>query len=201
MMARGIAGSHAGDQCVAPGGVASIDGGHSQAPTIRDIECSGSEHAAQRRECLRVAEHGLARLWIGKYFGEPRHRCDKFNAGAGERERAEKKQRFKVSRESGSGGGEGVDQNAVGENAAASETVGQIAAPQAAESADERWNPEQVAGPIAIFRRAWCQASEFSERGLQNERANQHDVNVEEEAHGGDGADGPFDAGTHNVPA
>jgi hypothetical protein len=101
----------------------------------------------------------------------------------------------KDGRKAGCGGGERIDENAVGENAAAAETIGQVSAPQAAKATDQWWNPEQVSGPIAVVGRARFEMAEFDERGLEDERADQDDVDVEEKAHGGDGADGPFDGG------
>jgi hypothetical protein len=79
-------------------------------------------------------------------------------------------QPFHAARESGSRGGEGVHENAVSEDASSAETVGQIAAPQSAKAADQRWNSEEIPGPIAVFRRAWAEMPELGEGGLQDQR-------------------------------
>src|ERR1700733_4608275 len=95
--------------------------------------------------------------------------------------------------ESRGGRRKSIDENTPGENAAAAEEVGEIAAPQTAESAGQRRDPEEVTGPVAILRRANLQMAELGQGGLENKRADQHHIDVEEKAHGRAGADGPLE--------
>ena len=108
-------------------------------------------------------------------------------------EAAQDQQHLDRGREPGQERRERVDQDAVGQHAAAAEAVGQVAAEQAEDAAGERRDVEQPPDPHLELGRAGHGAGQLEQRRPHDQRQHQEFVDVEREADRGDGADQPLD--------
>ena len=151
------------------------------------------EQTAERRERLRVAEHFLAPLRFREQLGEPGHRRHEFDAHADEHETPKDEQHLDRGREARYEGGDGVDQDAVGQHAPPSEAIGQIPAEQAEDTAGKRGDVEHPPDPHLILGRSRHRARQLQQGRTDNERQHQDFVDVEGEADRGNRADQPLD--------
>ena len=140
-------GNQPGHQRVAPRLVAASDGGKARGVGDGVVIRAGHHQAAERSERLRVADDRLAALRIGEELRQPRDRRDELDADADERADAPEEQLVDRGREAGGERREGVEQDAPGQHAPAPETIGQVAAEQPEDAAEDRRPVEQVARP------------------------------------------------------
>ena len=85
-------GDDARDQRVAPRRVAPVDRGQRLREVDGEEVGAGHHQAADRREGLGPAQHGLAPPGVGEQLGQPRHRGHELDAHADEGGAAEEEQ-------------------------------------------------------------------------------------------------------------
>jgi hypothetical protein len=96
-------------------------------------------------------------------------------------------------RVAGGEAGDGVEQDAEDEHAAAPEDVGEVAAEQPEDAAGDGRPVEEVADPGVDGRVGRRDVQQLRQRGTHDERQHQQYVGVEREADGRGDADGPLD--------
>src|SRR6267154_3880135 len=154
---------------------------------------SAHQQAAGRGKCLRDAEYGLPLFALIKQFSEPRGCSDEFHRNAYESCRTENQQ---LQRGCGIGGGKcrkAKKENAPEKYAPAAQTVDEVSAKQAEDSARDCRDVEQHADPVVENRASGVGRKEFAQCGLNGQRQDQEFICVECESDTGDGADEPLD--------
>ena len=134
----------------------------------------------------------LAALRIGKELGEPCHCRHELDADADEDETAQHEQHLDGRRKAGHECRERVNEDAVGQDAAASEAIGEVAANQPEDATGKGGDIEQASHPHLKLRGTWRGAGQFEQRRTYDQRQHQNFVDVEGEANRGDRADQPL---------
>lgn len=188
-------GDQAGDQRVPPGFVAAVDGREGLSVGHGKVIRAGHHEPADRTECLRPAQRGLALLGRREEFGEPGDRGDELDGDSDERGAAEEQQHFRARREARRPGGKAVQQDAPHQDRTPPQAVGQPPPEQAEYAAEYSRNVEEQADPLIELRRPRPDVRQLQQSRTNDQRQHQEFIDVERKAQRCDAADQPLRSG------
>ena len=141
------------------------------------------------------AEHFFALFGLREDLGQPSHGGHEFHTNTHEDKTAANEELRQTGRKSGSEGPEGIDEDAPGQDAAATEFVRQPPPQETEDAACQRGDKKEVSSPIAKCRRARHQAPQAEQCWLDDQRKHEQLVDIEGKADGSDDANEPLGAG------
>src|SRR5215208_2419133 len=118
-------------------------------------------------------------------LGQPGGGGDELDTHADEGGAAQDQQPRQAGGEASRKRRKGVDEDAPGQDAAAAETIGEVAAEQTKYAATHRRDVEQQPQPTAVFGGAELESAELGQRRPIDERKHQQLIGVERESNRG----------------